>query len=199
MKVLISILAACFTLAATPAAMAAMVAFDIGSGVVLDDTDSDILGGAGNAVSLNVQDIENDGSGTFHFFGSFQNMAMADAVSGAVTVIQFEPTSLGSIANLVLTFYAGVTPVQSFQITDANGNAINNVGNDVLFSLNLLGSDPEIWFEMSGVAVPSVNGINPGIQMNIIETPLPAALPFFLTGLAGFGVTTRRRKKNQIK
>ena len=195
MKTLISACAALAALVVAPNAYATPITFSAagGDGAVIDNTTMDILG-AGSVVSFNVQDLVNDPeNGFFEFTGGFVNNAVNDAV-GAATVIAFEPTNLGSIANLVITFTDGADYRQSFQITGANGEGINLTGFDVNFGLAIASAGPAISFIASGIAVPSIAGINPGFQVQITEAPLPGALILMICGLFGLGAASRSRR-----
>ncbi len=194
MKSLLSAIAGAAALLAAPAAFATPIMFTAGTGEVIDGAATDVLGG-GSFVNVNVQDISNGAGDSFSFGGAFENATVNDAAAAAFTVIAFEPTSLGSIANLVITFFAGEMNEQSFMITDGSGAAINPVGSDVLFSLDLAGAGDLIDFVVTGDARPSIAGIDPGLQFQITEVPIPAALPLLLSGIAGLGFASRRRKQ----
>jgi len=197
MKKIIAIAASAIAFCAVSVANAAVITFTNGQGVIVNETTMDVLSETSD-VNMNVQGIENGADGLFSFTGDFMNSTSVEQADGNITVIQFLPTALGRIADLVLTFSGPGGTTQSFAITDSNGAPIAPVGNDVAITLNLSGFGNIVSYIFEGRAIPSSgNNINPGIQMvlsDASEVPLPAALPFFLMGVAAYGASKRRNK-----
>ncbi len=193
-KTLLAIAAASLTFGATSASAATC---DVGSCIVVGADGQNLSDG----VLFNLFNIENEvggvNDGTFNFFGNFINTS-AGLASAAVTVLQFAPSTLGSIGDLALTIFApaSVSP-QTFALTDSLGAAINPVGNDVVVALDLSAAPGEtIWFELQGVALPGgPNGdANPSLTVSIEAVPVPAAGLLLLAGLGGLGAMKRRKK-----
>lgn len=195
MNKLLSVATGAAALCFAGAASAAPITFTEGTGTVLNDTENAEIS-AGSTVDINVQSLANDDTtGEFSFNGSFLNLTGNDAL-GKATVLQFEPTDLASINNLSLNFSDGMGYTQTFQITDANGNPIGLDGNDVPFLLSIATAATEIFFTFTGEAVASVTGNTlPGLQVSLSEVPIPGALPLLISGIAGLGFASRRRKR----
>lgn len=148
-----------------------------------------------SGVLFQLTEIENDAiTGSFNFVGNFFNNTNDDA-NASITVLQFAPTTSGSIANLVMTVFFPAIASQSFAITDAVGAAINPTGNDVVARLNLQGvSNQLIGFELQGEAIVGANGTNPNLNVFISAVPLPAAGGLLLATMVAGGFVGRRRK-----
>ena len=151
---------------------------------------------SGNVV-FQLEDISNGAGETFEFIANFLNDTSVNG-SALVTVLQFEPTGFGTIANLMLTITgpAAIAP-QIFAITDAVGNAINPTGNDVVLGIDLTGAaGSSIFFSLTGTALlGSSSGTPPDLDLIISPVPLPAAGFLLIGALGGLGALSRRRKK----
>ena len=151
-----------------------------------------------DAVTFGIFDIKNGLDGFFTFSADFFNDTTVNG-SAMTTVLQFEPTGLASINNLVFSVTSPGIVAQSFQITNANGEGVNQLGSDVVVTLDLIAAPNQtIGFEFTGEANP-VNGTGsgPGIQVAISAVPLPASALLLLGGLGGLGGLSalRRRKR----
>ena len=181
-------------------ALGAMMAFgasgsmaatcDVGGCTVVGGDGQSLSGG----VAFSITEITNDGgTGNFNFVANFLNDTSVNGLA-STTVLQFQPTSLASINNLVLTIFDPAAAAQSFQITDATGAPVGASGNDVSVVFDLSAAPNQvISFEFQGEAVKG-NGLNPGIQMTIAAVPLPAGGLLLLTALGGFAAVRRKRK-----
>ncbi len=193
MRKLTAIIASLAAAAFVSSASAAPITFSEGNGTVFNALDGDVLSPS-SAVAFNVQNITNGDSGGFSFTGSFENQATAEA-AGAATVIAFEPTQLASINNLTLRFFDNMGYDETFNITDAAGAPIGLVGFDVMFLLDIAQAASEVFVTATGQAVRAdLTPLDPGLQVQISQVPVPAALPLLLSGIAGLAFASRRRK-----
>ncbi len=158
----------------------------------VDGTDGQHLS---DGISFKVKEITNDAdTGAFKFATRFINDTTAPFAKFAVSVLQFQPTSFGYIENLVLNVFEAEKSPLNVAISDASGNPINPVGNDVLAEFTLAGSPSGsiVNVELEGVAVEG-RGFDPYVIMQITPVPVPAGGLLLLSAL-GMGFLARRRK-----
>ncbi len=171
------------------AAPASAATCDIGACTV-SGADGQTLS-TGNVVSFDINDI---GTGAFRFIGSFDNQS-TNASQVFATVLQFAPSLLGSIQNLVLSFTDPAALISSFIITDANGAGVGLTGNTKIIVKDLTGSQGTVNFKLEGTAVAGIGNNSPDINLAISAVPVPAALPLFASALVGLGLLSRRRNR----
>ncbi len=145
---------------------------------------------------LGTQDVgiedENVAAGAYSAEGSF-SVSQASPADGLVDV-NFDGQS-GSVPSgfedLTISFEQDSNSLGSFVITDGDGFQILNQ-----FVL-AIASTSDVFFEITGAAFN--DGVTlPDYNIRLSSVPVPAALPLLLSGIAGLGFASRR-KKNAIR
>ena len=111
-----------------------------------------------------------------------------------VTVVEDAGDVLPNIEDLVVTILDDQDNVLAVgEVTDSTG-ALNGSA-PFTFDVDLSGLT-SFTIALSGTANPNVAGTNfPDVNVSISAIPVPAALPLLLSGIAGLGLASRRRKK----
>ncbi len=151
----------------------------------------EVNGGPLGAQDVGIED-ENVASGDYEAEGSFEVAFATNA--DALVDVNFDGQS-GSVPSgfedLTISFEQDSMDLGTFTITDGDGFQILNQ-----FFLTLA-STSDVFFEITGSAFN--DGVTlPDYNIRLSSVPVPAALPLLISGIAGLGFASRR-KKNAIR
>ncbi|WP_411818031.1 VPLPA-CTERM sorting domain-containing protein [Hyphococcus sp. DH-69] len=151
-----------------------------------------------NPIAIQDDDVT---PGPYSAEGSF---AIAPGLAGADVFVDvaFDEILAGQSAvaagfsDLTIEFFQGVTSLGSFTVTNSDGTTDGGVALQSFF-LSFV-SDAAVNFSIDGIAFLNSGAALPDYNFNInaavSEVPIPAALPLLLSGIAGLGFASRRKK-----
>lgn len=176
----------------------AALAFASSAGAVPISIDTSGTIGSGIA-TIGASDIAGPAPGVnFTGEGSISIVTGTTFVSFAADVAGFSTTA-PRIENLILSLFSDIMRsnlIGTFTITTGTGAANGPlIDGRVVQTFDLSGLST-LYFSVSGTAfeISTVASGRPDFNVQLAAVPVPAALPLLLSGLAGLGFATRRRK-----
>jgi len=130
-----------------------------------------------------------------------------DNISGVSFSPNASPPNLPNPNNVVPAFNAAFSADSNSQGGGTLTNGVNNVGGDsvaIVLALTAGSTFAGVLSELGagtlriGLHVQGIPGINGTSDSYIATTPVPAALPLFVTGVVAMGLLRRRRKNSNL-